>query len=320
MILWVDDNDELRRAVAEHLAAARHRVVEAGSAEAALVLLDAESEPELLITDLRLSGQSGLQLAETLRSRAPGLPVVLVTSHATPDELAAWTDDPAFAVLQKPFEMDELEAAVSALLAGETPAQAPQPQTSSAQPLPPSAQAASPEPLPFPETDSSSPTQNPPWLRFALAAVVALAIVGGTWPWIAPGSAPPELPDAPSTDDVRRGGTIQTLDPFGPLATAPRAFRWQPATDAAHYRVHVEDVAGSSLWQGETNAVELTLPSELANRLLPLAAYYWRVEAFDGAGQTIAASEPVRFRIVTPDVELDVEPDLSQPDPERSSP
>ena len=214
MILWVDDNDELRRAVAEHLATAGHHVVEAGSAEEALQVLalgtDRETEtPQLLLSDLRLPGRTGLELAATLRSRLPGLPVLLVTSHATPDELSSWEEDPRFAMVQKPFEMADLEAAVLALLAGKTPAQSSN--------LSPRAEMPTPQPFATSEpTHPTQPTQRPPWLRFALAAVVALAILGGAWPWIAPGSAPPHLPDAPSADDVRRGGTIQTLDPFGP--------------------------------------------------------------------------------------------------------
>lgn len=291
MILWVDDNDELRRAVAEHLTAAGHRVVQAGSAEQAVECLERETEaPGLLLTDLRLPGRTGLQLAETLRFRVPVLPVLLVTSHATSADLDAWTGDARFHVLHKPFEMAELESAVSALLAGQT--------------LP---SRSLDRPLRFhqnPVSDvirSTRVSRSPRWLRLALATVVALLILGGAWSWIAPGDAPPELPEAPKADDVVRGGAIQTLSPFGPVASAPSAFRWQAAANAARYRLQVEDVAGAVLWQGETAAVELASPSELTDRLMPLAAYYWRVEAFDAAETPVAASDPVRFRIVEPE-------------------
>lgn len=328
MILWVDDNDELRRAVAEHLRAAGHRVLEAADAGEAVERLGSE-RPRLLLTDLRLPGATGLELAESLRSR-PGLaalPVVLVTSHAADHELAAWHDDPAFVRLQKPFDLGALTAAVEALLEGKRPLEEPQSATRVAVGSGPaqtgSSQARSSQTRSS-QTRPSSRRRSPrPWLRPALAACVAVAalgVVGSLWlapgvsPWVlssrVPGTGPPALPDAPS-DDVRRRGVVETLDPYGPLAAPPQSFRWRPDPRAARYRLEISDVAGDRLWQGETAGTDLPLPKELEGRLLPLAAYYWRVEALDDAGRTVAGSEPVRFRIVASDITSDVTSDAT---------
>lgn len=294
MICWVDDNDELRRAVAERLRASGHQVLEAGSAEEALAALErGDGAPQLLLTDFRLPGRNGLELAATLRARpeTSGLPVLLVTSHAGAKDLEGWLGKPRFAVLQKPFEIEDLDAAVSACLAGETPSTGFRPPVSNDGPV---AAAIPPE-----------ATQSP-WLRPALAAVLTLAVLAvlaSVWPWLG-GTTPPELPDAPDERDVRRSGALQTLEPFGPLAEVPSAFSWRPVQGAALYRLRVDDVAGTTLWQGEASDLtsatteQLALPAELAERLLPLAAYYWQVEALDATGNTLAASDPVRFRIV----------------------
>ena len=308
MICWVDDNDDLRRAVAEHLRASGHQVIDAGSAEEALATLEREDVAlQLLLTDFRLPGRNGLELAASLHARpeTSEVPVLLVTSHAGAEDLDGWLGEPGFAVLQKPFEIEDLDRAVSTFLAGDTP------RTGFRPPVSTDGSVIAETPPVTSPADS-----RPPWLRPVLAAVLSLAVLVGAWPWLVPqGGSAPELPDAPNANDVRRSGVIQTLGPFGPVATVPRSFRWDVVSQAARYRVQVEDVAGKTLWQGETEKIDLALPPELADRLLPLAAYYWRVEAYDASDRLTASSDPVRFRIVEPEAGPD-----SEPEKERSSP
>lgn len=278
MILWVDDNEELRRAVAEHLRAAGHRVVEAASAEAALERLDEigeEGSLGLLLTDFRLPGMNGLELARCLRDAEPGLPVLLVTSHAAPHELISWTGDSAFRKLDKPFELDRLQVLIKELLAGETI-----------------------ESEMFTVPDSPPPAASPTWVRLALAASLSIAVLLIALPWLGPASAPPALPDSPATHGAQRSGVLVTVEPFGPLAAPPERFVWRAVEGAERYAVEITTVDGRVLWRGEPEQTELAMPAELTERLMPLAAYYWRVEALDAQGGLVAASEPVRFRIV----------------------
>ena len=80
-LLFVDDEESLRRPTAERLAERGFEVVEAGSGEQALELLARGATFDLLLTDLGLPGMSGEQLAAEIRRRHPGLPVVIASGY-----------------------------------------------------------------------------------------------------------------------------------------------------------------------------------------------------------------------------------------------
>ncbi len=85
-----------------------HSVTEASSGEQALALLDRGLEVDMLITDQGMRGISGIELAEAVRERIGGMPVLLVTGYLripNPEGLDA-------VVLRKPFRTSELEAAI----------------------------------------------------------------------------------------------------------------------------------------------------------------------------------------------------------------
>ena len=71
---------------------------------------------ELLLLDLGLPGQSGLELLAALRKRGSDLPVVIITARdALPDRIAG-LDTGADDYLVKPFDLEELEARIRAVL------------------------------------------------------------------------------------------------------------------------------------------------------------------------------------------------------------
>ena len=80
-----------------------YEVIEAGSAEDALRVIDAGIEPDILITDHLMPGMNGADLARTLRARRPTLPVLIVSGYAEVEGVAA--DLPR---LTKPFRNSEL--------------------------------------------------------------------------------------------------------------------------------------------------------------------------------------------------------------------
>ncbi len=113
-ILLVDDNEDVRLMTEHCLREQGYRVLSAPSGEAALELLRHHGGVDLLFTDVIMpGGMNGLVLAERLRERLPGLPVLLATGYA--EELAGrgGGSDP---VLAKPYRQAELLERVSALL------------------------------------------------------------------------------------------------------------------------------------------------------------------------------------------------------------
>jgi DNA-binding NarL/FixJ family response regulator len=116
-LLVVDDEPGLLRAVAACLRAEGHEVVTARSGAEALVRV-AERTPDLVVSDIRMPGMDGYQLARQLRSspRTALIPVVFLTAK---DDLADRVEgfrSGVDAYLTKPFEPDELVAVVSNIL------------------------------------------------------------------------------------------------------------------------------------------------------------------------------------------------------------
>ncbi len=112
-VLLVEDEAPLRLLTRRALAAAGHEVCAVEDAEAALAAVDDGFLPEVLVSDVTMPGElDGLALAEALRLRIPGLPVVLVSGYAaaTVGEGLAGT---GVRFLEKPFRMAELVAAVA---------------------------------------------------------------------------------------------------------------------------------------------------------------------------------------------------------------
>lgn len=112
-ILIVDDEQAQRETLSRGLFLLGHQCVSAGSAGEAMELLGEEgSRPfELLLTDLTMPGESGLQLIERVRKLKPDLRVLVISglhSGQLCKRVRAW----GIPVLQKPFNLEQLEAAI----------------------------------------------------------------------------------------------------------------------------------------------------------------------------------------------------------------
>jgi len=105
--VWVVDDDQSVRWVLEK--ALRQADMEARSFERAEHLLEAiaHSEPDVLITDVRMPGMSGITLLERLRTMCPTLPIIIVTAHSDLENAVAAYKGGAFEYLPKPFDIDE---------------------------------------------------------------------------------------------------------------------------------------------------------------------------------------------------------------------
>ncbi len=79
-VLFVDDNFVLSRLSCDILGRQGYRAVPVYSAAEALAELERQ-EFDLIITDLRMEGMDGLELASAVHARKPQLPIILVTAY-----------------------------------------------------------------------------------------------------------------------------------------------------------------------------------------------------------------------------------------------
>jgi two-component system, NtrC family, response regulator PilR len=116
MVLVVDDEAQLRAQIERALVHAGHRVEEASSGNEALKLLK-EKRYDLLVTDLMMDEGTGFEVLEWVRDNAPGLPVVICSSYAKPENLKTFLTTQFYRIIRKPVGMDELVDQVRELLA-----------------------------------------------------------------------------------------------------------------------------------------------------------------------------------------------------------
>src|SRR3954469_12858611 len=83
-ILFVDDHEVLARLSCEILEMQGYKAVSAYSAAEALEKFD-EQDFDILVTDFRMEGMNGLELAKKGREKDPNLPVIIVTGYGPID-------------------------------------------------------------------------------------------------------------------------------------------------------------------------------------------------------------------------------------------
>lgn len=116
-ILIVEDEPTTAWALAEGLSDDGFTIDTFRSAEEALVWLRTGAS-DLVITDLRLPGMSGLELARKLRRGRNAQPVVLVTAYGTPGTAAELKRAGIVGAFTKPFLIDDLRRCVRGALSG----------------------------------------------------------------------------------------------------------------------------------------------------------------------------------------------------------
>jgi two-component system response regulator AtoC len=104
-VLVVDDEEKLRRVVELQLKTAGYEVEQAGSAEEALKLTDGA---DVILTDLRLPGISGLELLGNLRRQDSHTPVIVMTAFGSIETAVDAMKAGAVDFLPKPFSLDHL--------------------------------------------------------------------------------------------------------------------------------------------------------------------------------------------------------------------
>ncbi|HEY1071190.1 MAG TPA: nitrogen regulation protein NR(I) [Thermomonas sp.] len=131
--VWVvDDDRSVRFVLAAALGEAGYRVTAFADAAEVLAALAAGRMPDLLLTDVRMPGDSGLVLLDKLKAAHPRLPVIVMSAHTDVASTAGAFRGGAQEFLSKPFDMDDAVALVQRALPADatrtaTPAGAPTP-------------------------------------------------------------------------------------------------------------------------------------------------------------------------------------------------
>jgi DNA-binding NtrC family response regulator len=116
-VLVVEDDEALGEGLMRLLDQAGHAVTWVPSAEAALKRLE-RVPADLVLSDLRMPGLSGLELLKLLKERLPELPVVLITAHGTVPLAVEAMRAGAADFMLKPFAKDEVMFVIAKALAG----------------------------------------------------------------------------------------------------------------------------------------------------------------------------------------------------------
>ena len=111
--VWVvDDDRSVRFVLAAALREAGFAVTAFAAAGEALEALRREAPPALVVTDVRMPGDSGLQLLDKLKAAHPALPVVVMSAHTDVASTAGAFRGGAHEFLSKPFDLDDAVAVV----------------------------------------------------------------------------------------------------------------------------------------------------------------------------------------------------------------
>ena len=114
-ILFVEDDASLRNEVADGLVRAGHRVDAASGGNQALACLK-ETRYDLLLTDLMMEEGTGFEVLVWVRDNAPGLPVIICSSYAKPENLKTFLSTQLYRIVRKPCPLEDLILQVRELL------------------------------------------------------------------------------------------------------------------------------------------------------------------------------------------------------------
>ncbi len=110
-VLIVDDDRRMRRTLQIVISSMELESVAASDAEEACALLE-QGRFDLVITDLKMPGTSGIGLLELVHERYPNLPVILVTAYGTIENAIEAMKKGASDFVLKPFDNESLELVI----------------------------------------------------------------------------------------------------------------------------------------------------------------------------------------------------------------
>ena len=105
--VWIVDDDRSIRWVLEKALQQEGMTTQSFDSADGVMGRLARQQPDVIISDIRMPGASGLDLLAQIRDQHPGLPVIIMTAHSDLDSAVASYQGGAFEYLPKPFDVDE---------------------------------------------------------------------------------------------------------------------------------------------------------------------------------------------------------------------
>ncbi len=105
--VWIIDDEESIRTICTSALEDLFNVESFSSASEALLALNSD-KPDLIITDIKMPGMSGLEFLNKVSEKFPDLPTIIITAHANIDNALSAYKGGAFEYLTKPFDINEI--------------------------------------------------------------------------------------------------------------------------------------------------------------------------------------------------------------------
>src|SRR5213075_1779079 len=110
--VWIVDDDRSIRWVLEKALAREGIAYKTFSTAYEVLQALAISQPQVLVSDIRMPGESGLVLLSKIKERYPQMPVIIMTAYSDLDSAVAAFQGGAFEYLPKPFDVDHALALI----------------------------------------------------------------------------------------------------------------------------------------------------------------------------------------------------------------
>ncbi|MCG1042658.1 nitrogen regulation protein NR(I) [Mycetohabitans sp. B8] len=105
--IWIVDDDQSIRWVLEKALARENFATRSFTSVRDVLAAFEQDQPQVLVSDIRMPGGSGLELLNAVRERLPELPVIIMTAFSDLDSAVAAFQGGAFEYLAKPFDVDK---------------------------------------------------------------------------------------------------------------------------------------------------------------------------------------------------------------------
>ena len=107
--LWIVDDEESIREICKSALEDSFTIETFPNGSEALLALNSD-KPDLIITDIKMPGLSGLDLLQKVSDKYPGLPTIVITAHSDIDNALSAYRGGAFEYLPKPFDVDKIRS------------------------------------------------------------------------------------------------------------------------------------------------------------------------------------------------------------------
>ena len=103
--IWIVDDDQSIRFVLERALAREQLAVRSFSNPRDVLAALEDDAPQVLVSDIRMPGGSGIDLLNKVKQKLPGLPVIIMTAYSDLDSAVSAFQGGAFEYLPKPFDL-----------------------------------------------------------------------------------------------------------------------------------------------------------------------------------------------------------------------